>query len=264
MYDGAWARPDAFFQQFVGCRFASFSRELHKRLLQLDCRSVCFEYWPEAGEAIDRPFARSTWSAFFWERRPREIPNARSVIQQCRALSIGKLHLHAAPDFADEGKGAHGYRFRDKVNGVSVSTSKWFDNAADYHAVSTTPLFYFAPRLTEGIGMATLEAMARGQIVVAPDRPTANQYIGHMSSGLLYDPDRPYALPMLGEAQVEDLSRAARLRVKRGREEWDLDRERLISFLTEDGRRWATTDISAHFGNKLRRAVRERRLNRRR
>ncbi len=260
MYDGAWARPDAFFQQFVTCRFASFSRELHKRLLTLDCRSACFEYWPEPGDAMERSFDRTKWSAFFWERRPQEVPNARTVIQQCRTLSIGKLHLHAAPDFPKDGFGVHGYRFRETVNGVNVSATTWFEDPAEYHAVSTTPLFYFAPRLYEGIGMATLEAMARGQIVVAPDRPTANQYIGHLSSGILYDPDRPYALPIVNEPQAAELSRAARTRVARGREEWEMDRDRLVSFLLEDGRRWANSDLSAHFGNRLRRAVRARRL----
>ena len=259
MYDGAWARPDDFFRQFVNCRFLSFSRALHTRLQRLDQRSASFEYWPAPLPPIERPSERASWSAFFWERKPLDVPNARTVAQQCRALEIKKLHIHAAPDFPAEAMSAHGYRNRDNLAGVSLTTSTWFESADEFRTVSGQPLFHFAPRLYEGIGMTMLEAMARGQIVVAPDRPTANEYIGHMSSGILYDPDRPTDLPELTEPEAMELSAAARKRVERGHAAWEADRERLVSFLLDDGRRWPTTDSSAHFALAIRRAARARR-----
>lgn len=260
MYDGAWARPDEFFRRFVLSRFVCFSRELHTRLQRLDLRSAAFDFWPEPRPVPERAMDPESWSAYFWERRPLNMPNARVVIDQCRVLGIRKLHIHAVPDFAFEGPGPQGYRFAGNMNGVEVTTSGWFEDPAEHHAVSTTPLFYFAPRLYEGIGMAMLEAMARGQVVIAADRPTANQYFGHLSSGILYDPDRPYELPALSRGLVQELSEGARQRVIFGRAEWEMDRERLKSFILEDGRRWANTDVSAHFGNQLQSAARERRL----
>lgn len=260
MYDGAWAWPDDFFRQFVNCRFLSYSRALHTRLQRLDQRSMSFEYWPEPAPVPERSMDRETWSAFFWERRPLMVPNARSVAQQCRALDIKSLHVHAAPDFPQEAVSTRGFRHRDNLGGVALTTSTWFESAAEFRAVSGAPLFHFAPRLYEGIGMTMLEAMARGQIVVAPDRPTANQYIGHLSSGILYDPERPLDLPDLTASEAEEMSAAARQRVVRGYETWQMDRERLVSFLLEDGKRWPSTDSAAHFGLAIRRAARARRI----
>ncbi|MEM8853480.1 MAG: glycosyltransferase [Pseudomonadota bacterium] len=260
MFDGAWSRPDAFFQKFVTCRFLSFSRELHTRLQHLDCRSTFFEYWPKLAPPRERSYSRADWSAFFWERRPLDVPNARSVSHQCRVLGIGKLAIHAVPDFESDTRGTQGYRARKRLNGVELTTSDWFDTGEQYREASAAPLFYFAPRRLEGIGMASLEAMANGQIVIAPDQPTANQYIGHLSSGILYDPDRPYRLPHLSEGQAADLSAAARMRVEFGHKEWEADKERLRSFLLDDGRRWTNTDYSAHFGNHIRRQLHQHKV----
>lgn len=260
MYDGAWSRPDNFFKQFVTCRFLSWSRVMHTRLQRLDCRSALFEYWPAPNPPIERSLDPADRSGFFWERRPFEVPNARQVLRQCRVLGVKKLHLHLVPDFErDKGRSPQP-RGRQRIQGVEVSTSNWFDSRADYLEASAMPLFYFAPRLIEGIGMASLEAMANGQIVVAPDRPTANQYIGHMSSGILYDPERPYDLPEMSEQTIRELSAAARSRVTFGHEDWERDRERLKSFVLDDGRRWANTDGSAHFGNRIHAALRQRRV----
>lgn len=262
MYDGAADHPDGFFQQFVSSRFAAFSRELHRRLQTLECRSAVFEFWPEPEPEIVRSFAPDTWSGYFWERRPLGAPNAMSVIEQCRALGIGRLHVHAAPDFPpdDPGGGGDDARFHGNVSGVQVMTSAWFDDPDPHRSVARAPLFVFAPRHTEGIGMTQLEAMARGQIVVAADRPTANQYIGHLSSGILYDPERPATLPRLTQTCVAEMSGAARDRVVNGRLEWLEDIARLKSFLLDDGQRWPASDNSANFARKIQRAVRERKL----
>ncbi len=262
MYDGVWSHPADYWRQFVNCRFATFSRTLHTHLQTLDQRSASFEYWPEPAAPVARDTAPEAWSAFFWERKPNETPNARMVAKQCRALKIGKLHVHAVPDFAHEAASAHGYRRRDTLDGVALTTSDWFEDRAGFEAVSGAPLFHFAPRLREGIGMTTLEAMARGQVVIAPDLPTANEYIGHRASGVLYDPDRPTVLPELSEGEVQEISAAARSRVEFGHRAWQQDRERFVSFLLDDGKRWPTTDSSAHFGLEIRRAARARKLER--
>ena len=259
MYDGVWNHPDDYWRQFVNCRFATFSRTLHARLQRLDLRSASFEYWPEPVAPVARDMAQDTWSAFFWERKPLEAPNARTVAKQCRSLKIGRLHVHAAPDFAHEAASSHSYRRRESLEGVALTTSDWFEHRADYEAVSGAPLFHFAPRLREGIGMTMLEAMARGQIVIAPDRPTTNEYIGHRASGILYDPERPLALPELSESEAASISAAALSRVAFGHRAWTQDRERFVSFLQDDGRRWPTSDASAHFGLQIRRAARARR-----
>lgn len=260
MYDGARERPETFWRQFVNSRFISFSRALHTMLQRLDQQSTFFQYYPQPRDVLSRPVDKDSWSAFFWERRPATAINAARVARQCHALGIGQLHVHSAPDFPSEAVGRSAYRFRQSISGVSVTASTWFDKREDFQAVMEAPQFHFAPRLYEGIGMTTLEAMASGQVVIAPDTPTANEYIGHMASGILYDPERPFELPVLNSDDVSTLSEGARAKVANGHREWLNDRERLISVIKNDGRSWPASDSSAHFALALRRGVRARRM----
>ena len=76
---------------------------------------------------------------------------------------------------------------------------------------------YFAPRSAEGIGMAFLEAMARGQCVVSPDSPTMSEYIDHNISGLLYDLNDSETVEFSSRAEP---GAAARLRIENGYHDW--------------------------------------------
>ncbi|MEM8552249.1 MAG: glycosyltransferase [Pseudomonadota bacterium] len=261
MYDGARDLPDAFWRQFVNSRFLCFSRAMHEKLQRLDQRSIYAQYYPSFRQVPSRAQDRQSWSGFFWERRPGGAINIGRVAKQCRAIGIGALHVHAAPDFAHEGRGRDALRSRGVLADVSITQSTWFDERAKFLQIMSTPHFHFVPRLYEGIGMTMLEAMASGQVVVAPDTATANEYIGHMASGILYDPDRPLDLPQLSHKTVEMLSKGAWTKVKSGRETWLRDRERVISYLQDDGRRWPASDSAAHFILSLQRSVRRRRVS---
>jgi glycosyltransferase involved in cell wall biosynthesis len=164
------------------------------------------------------------------------------------------------PDFAD---GAP-ERTSGTIDGVEIVVSRWFDRREEFAAVAAAPAFFFAPRPLEGIGMASLEAMARGQIVVAPDLPATNEYVAHLTSGLLYDPEAAAGRDGLtppGREAVAQMSRAARRKAVEGRRTWLSDIPRLKSILANDGQRWSTSDASAGFGRALRRAARERASN---
>ncbi len=255
MYDGAVGRSDRFWQQFVGARFLSFSRVHHEHLVSLETRSASFQFFPEQQVVPDRDFEKP--QAFFWERRPDQAVNLRVVLQLCQDVGISSLHVHAAPDFARLARTtprAAGSRAGD----MTITRSQWFERREDYEAISRAPLFYFAPRLQEGIGMAALEAMSAGQIVVAPDRPVMNEYISHGTTGILYDPARPKIDLPLDIDTLARISQAARRKVEFGRSDWLADIDRLKSILLDDGRRWSTEDVSSHFMNDLRRAASRR------
>jgi glycosyltransferase involved in cell wall biosynthesis len=161
------------------------------------------------------------------------------------------------PDFAADAPP----RTSGVIDGVDVVVSRWFDRREAFEVAAGGPAFFFAPRPLEGIGMACLEAMARGQIVIAPDLPAANEYVAHLTSGLLYDPVAPpegTALPMLDDVAVTRMSQAARRKAVEGRRTWLADIDRLKSILADDGRRWSTSDASAAFARTIRAAARAR------
>ena len=255
MYDGAHGIPDAFWRQFVHARFISFCRVHHEHLEALDCRSTSFQFYPEPRPVPARDVSKRT--AFFWERRPDKEVNLGSVVSLCRQLEVTALHVHAAPDFARHARPTS--RLNGAlIDGVAITRSRWFDSRDEYEAVARDPLFFFAPRLQEGIGMAILEAMSIGQIVVAPDRPTVNEYVSHLTTGILYDPAKPKITCRLDSQALDRMSAAARQKIEFGRADWLADIDRLKSLLLDDGRRCSTRDVSSRFMNSLRRSASER------
>jgi glycosyltransferase involved in cell wall biosynthesis len=197
-------------------------------------------------------------SAFFWERRPSHEPTLQRVVKLCTELGISSLHLHAAPDFR-QGSGQRLTRPEMFVmDGIQVTTSTWFEDRSHLDRVAERAHVFFAPRALEGIGMSFLEAMARGQIVVAPDKPTMNEYIRHRTSGILYDFSNLGVDCSLTPESMARMSRAALRKTTIGYEQWKLDGERFKSFVVNDGRRWSTKDSSSHFRNEIRRRASKR------
>ncbi len=252
MYDGAVGRSALFWRQFVDCDFISFSRAHHEDLQRFGLRTAYFQYFPEPAPRPELDFEEPL-SAFFWERRPGHEPTLQTVTRLCNLIGIRTLHLHAAPDM---GEGAAGRLNRPEaftMDGVKITASRWFEHRSEFDAVVERAHFVFAPRALEGIGMSFLEAMARGQIVVAPDQPTMNEYVRHRTTGILYQfgdlniDFKPTA------ATLSQISRAAILKITSGHKHWQLDQERLKSLLSNDGRRWSTKDVSSHFRNEIRR-----------
>jgi hypothetical protein len=258
MHDASDARPSDFWKSCVDADIICFSRALHERLRALDCRSHAFRYCP--------PLPPDPWSrepvmdaarcAFFWERRPDQRLNLASVLRLCEQIDVERLHVHQASDF-DRLRPYPNPHALGAAHGVTVTTSTWFPEAQAIAQVAASSPIFFAPRAMEGIGMASLEAMTRGQVVVAPNLPTTNEYITHRVNGLLYDLDT-LTLSGMTDAELERMSRAALRKARFLRAEWEEDRDRLTSLLLGDGRRWSGFDYSAGFTNTLRRAAANR------
>jgi hypothetical protein len=260
MWDAAMMRPAEFWKRFHAHSFISFSRQLHELLQVTGLRSYHFQYFAEPVSDAGRVSVSEPVGGFFWERRPREALNAELVYQQALGLGLSHLHVHAAPDFRRD-RSFQLIRLKALARGnVKLSRSEWFDDRGELDAVIRSGLFYFAPRQYEGIGMSFIEALGRGQIVVAPDLPTMNEYIGHMTSGILYDPQDPFSLKSLRASSLKAISDGAYARARFGYEEWLKDVDRLKSIVLGDGRRWAGTDVSSHFGTAIRRAAHHRAL----
>lgn len=257
MYDGAAGRPANFWRQFLDAQFISFSRVHHEELQRAGCKSAYFQYFPEPNLIRAYDFSEPL-SAFFWERRPGREPTFQTIVQICNQIGIGNLHVHAAPDMGAAAAGRLNWPSEFELGDVRVTVSRWFEDRKELDALMAGSHFIFAPRALEGIGMSFLEAMARGQIVIAPDAPTMSEYLRHGTTGLLYDlADPDVGIPPTA-TRLAEMSRAAVRTVSVGNAQWKMDQERLKSLILNDDRRWSTKDASSHFRNEIRRRASDR------
>jgi hypothetical protein len=229
MYDSCRTLGDEYWLALKGrILVVCFCRHLHERLRRLGLTSLWLQYWPEvAGEEAAHDALR-----VFWWRRRRDL-----AWETLKALigdwPVARLHLHEAPDptYPDPERlpPADAARF-------NLTRSGWFEDRAAFERMAAGFNVFVAPRRFEGIGLSFLEAMARGQVVIAENNPTMNEYIVHEVNGLLYEPDRPVLWrSALTPARAGAIGRRARLSCDAGRVRWQRDLARLDAYVRARG-----------------------------
>jgi hypothetical protein len=210
MYDSCHAYPDSYWRRLSGAKVVSFSSTLHARLQRLGVRVRFARYYPEipAERADDGP----DLAGYFWLRH-QDVSWA-TIAALVRQAPFRRFTLHDAPDPSPGQLARPG---AEDAARLKLRRTAWFPARAQAQADLLAHNVYFAPRLREGIGMSFLEAMALGFLVVAPDRPTMNEYVVSGVNGLLYDPAAPAPLEF---AEHRRMGRRAREGVAAGRERW--------------------------------------------
>jgi len=219
MYDDC-PKEREFWVRYRGFKVVCFSTTLADLLEPwgLDCLRVT--YRPPV------PQSQVDWSrglrGFFWPRT--ETLDWRHIGPLLELVDWESFHLHLGHTPAAT------VLPEPSALGGKMRTSRWFDGPQDFHQVLANANVFFAPRRYEGIGMAVLEALALGMCVVAPDFPTANEYIVSGETGWLFDPDRPTAIDL---GQAPRFGKAARGAAEAGRRDWEQSLSRLKQFLLD-------------------------------
>ncbi|WP_082064352.1 glycosyltransferase [Brevundimonas sp. KM4] len=217
MYDGSAAMPDLHWIWSSKAHYVNFSFTLHHRIAGLGNQSFLARYFTPVVAQNERATFESGLKAFLWQRRPEHGINAPAVMKLLDG-QIKSLHVHNAPD--DPDLDTRPYKVPSNSS-CAVTQTSWFPKAADYHAALSQANVFIAPRRAEGIGMALLEAMSRGMLVVACDEPTHNEYIANWQNGILYNPDSSQSVNVsLDEAR--SLGRLAYETAVIGRQNWEL------------------------------------------
>lgn len=222
MYDAMW-RGGAFTWKpsFSAAKILCFSWALRAEVMRRAPVHARVQYFPDP--AAHPPVTDfDSLRGVLWYRR-RDIPPA-SVFALTEGTGFESLAIHDAPD------PGHAAPFPDAAPGHvgRLVRTGWSADGSAFAAALAGANVFFAPRPLEGIGMAFLEAMARGLCVVAPDAPTMNEYISHGSNGLLHAPGRHAPLDF---ARVQEIGAAAREGVIRGRARWDAGIPALLDFI---------------------------------
>lgn len=226
-------------KKFRRCKVVSFSVGLHCAMMAHGLKSFPVKYYPTPVK-LDCA-QRNGLRAFFWIRREDMIswPMIRCLMGD---TVFENVHLHIAPDPSSPPITLPSDEEKEKYN---ITTSNWFETKEDFLCVMQQANVFFASRMMEGIGQSFLEAMGRGQCVVAPDCGTMNEYIVHGVNGLLYNPNDIAALDF---SNISVLGRNAHASVRAGHLRWEESKNKLINFiLTQNSefysKKWFTTYV---------------------
>lgn len=205
---------EAYWSRYRGFKVLCFSSTLERALSSYGLEALGARYYPELPDsAVDWKGLKG----FFWPRLPSID---WGLVQKLMAgTDFARMHLHGveAPERTDP----------------KIEHTLWFADQAEYRACLERANVYFAPRPAEGIGLSFIEAMELGHCVVAPDRPTMNEYIRNGVNGLLYDPEDPRPLDF---SRARELGLAARESCVAGRKAWLDSLPDIKRFLEEPAR----------------------------
>ena len=179
MFDGCANAPSYYFKLLKESYLFNFSKGLHTKSIQAGAVSYLLNYYPYPEPNISSSNQKKN-QLFYWLRRPNSSL-AESSISHYFSPYVDKIHIHDRPDAYQVSKNTH------LVETQFISISKWFEKKEDLYTLINDSKFYLAPRETEGIGMAFLEAMSMGCIVFANKNSTHDQYIYHGHNGFLID-----------------------------------------------------------------------------
>lgn len=228
MYDGSAGAPDLHWIWARHARFINFSRNMHYRLGRLGHTSLLLKYFkPAVRETECATFEDDRdFRVFFWQRRPDEGINL-ALVERLLGKQLRSLHIHDAPDNPNLDTAPF---FRRALKSYNFSTSKWDVNGSAYAANMQRCNVFVAPRKAEGIGMAMLEAMSRGMLVLASEYPSHNEYIANWVNGILFNPENVPSDPDL-ITSAEEMARSAWRSSVEGHERWMRSREMILRFI---------------------------------
>lgn len=211
MYDGSAGMPDLHWLFAAGARFFNFSLNLNERIRLLGGETMQLRYFTPPVPENELPrFDRL--NAFFWQRRP-DHGVTYDYVAALIGAELDSFHLHNAPDVPGHPQSS--------VSGApcKFTESTWFKDKADYQACLAASNVFIAPRASEGIGLALLEAMARGMLVLAHDAPTNNEYISNGINGILFNKDVHHE-PVHIRTDAQRMGRLAWRTVVEGHQQW--------------------------------------------
>ncbi|MFA7658243.1 MAG: glycosyltransferase [Candidatus Gastranaerophilaceae bacterium] len=210
------------FKKWYTCKnvkIISFSSTLHKKLRKWGFNSIYIQYFIKPEEFL--PGAEN--EVFFWQRVNKIDIN---TVKKILGNSDFKIHIHKTVDpgqtFTQPAK--------EDEKRLKITYSEWFDTKEEMEKCIKSKGIYIAPRLTEGIGMSFLEAMAMGKLVIANDKPTMNEYIKNGKTGILCNFNFPKQINL---SNIKEIQRNAYDYTKAGYEKWLVERKNIIHSINE-------------------------------
>lgn len=216
--------PEFWRHEIGGARVLCFCRRQFEQVVRCGVNALFVQYFPDPA-GISSSECPVLSGFFWWRRNDLSWP---VILRLTEGAPFEKMHIHLAPDpgvVLDEES--------LRAAPFPISVSRWGDDSSAYQRALRAASVFFAPRLQEGIGQSFLEAMSAGMVVVAPDRPTMNEYFADGVTGHLYDPGNPRPIDFSAWKTMAGRAREAALR---GRREWEKSAACILEWVTGERR----------------------------
>lgn len=209
--------------QTLTIKIVCFSKTLHDKLCKLGFDCAYFQYFINP-QSIQPVTDYKTKRVYFWNRRD-EI-NWDIIKKLIGNNYIDLLTFMAVPDPNQNPQIPH----ETDLKKYNIQLYDEFLDLEEYMNLVSNANIYIAPRKFEGIGMTFLEALCRGQFVIAPNFPVMNEYIIHGENGYLYNFDK---LEEINLNKFELIGKEARERANDGFEKWQQQESKLTEFISD-------------------------------
>jgi glycosyltransferase involved in cell wall biosynthesis len=189
-------------------RVVSFSNEISQRsrAVGLNTLDVRYSMFPVDGEQADWGKPRTL---FYWNRTG--MVGEAFLRELCETINVEVLLFRhridpRVPSWCD-------YELPKKLGKAVVKELAFAPGGANAHREYLKYLnqanIFIAPRLSEGVGLSFIEALARGCAVFAYDAPNMNEYITHKTNGYLLQQRNKSAFNTIQEQMTKQLRRVA-------------------------------------------------------
>jgi glycosyltransferase involved in cell wall biosynthesis len=229
--------PDSYWRTCTNIKVLAFSYTIHQHLQSLGVLTRRVQYFPDPSRfsCVDYSELRG----FFGQRNEHlDWRHMRNLFENIR---FERFTLHYAND---QGSKAIASPSRRECRSHRIAITSWFENRADYLANLETSNLFIAPRLSEGIGLSFLEAMAMGMTVAASDQPTMNEYITHQVNGYLCDFS---SLKSLDVDRFAEVGKRARESIEAGHICWRKESSKVLDFVFEETKSLQNRASTVHF-----------------
>jgi len=225
--------------QAVPMKIACFSRTLYNKLSKLGFDCEYFQYYIDP-QSIKSVTDYNSKRIYFWNRT--EEINWKVVKKILGETCIDALTFMAVPDPNQNPE----FPLEEDLKQYNIQYYDQFLDYEKYINIVSKSNIYIAPRKFEGIGMSFLEALCRGQCVIAPNLPTMNEYITHGVNGYLYNLDDVEEIDI---SKFNLVGEEARNRAIDGFKSWQQQKIKLVEYITmsNDAKKNTFIDIFSKF-----------------
>lgn len=216
-YEDDWSR----WERYKKYKIISFSKFNYIKLKQWGFDVQYLQYFPKPREMLSEA-KKKKYTVFFWQRV--NTLTWKEVKKLIKYKDIEKVILHKSVD--------PGHQFvmpgEADIENYNIEITEWFNNKADLENKIAQADIYIAPRITEGIGLSFLEAMAMGKVVIAVNMPTMNEYIKDKMNGYLFNMNHIHRVDL---RNIETIRQNCIKSMKRGFEEWSVQKEEIYKII---------------------------------